>query len=293
MNDFKKRTTLPAPGFDLSKGAAVVKIPPPPKAVRLPLVHEEPMGTVTKETGMLKRKLTGRAPELNRTGIDYRDFVEGIKDARKLANAELKGCGETAFVLETKFGTYLLSSNALDRLKDNYSTFIDMNSDGNRKMVIPIGDKKKLHIEKIRMGKSGEKMDDLVLPIEMDYSKLPDYDLNRMLLKGVDENEVRIIINMVKVEQEKKGDPLKGHRMKQVESMSMEEDPIFDLVYISAITKKGEEYWVMIRHDEQTGRTFVIPEMAGTKEVSTGKRTYAVVTFFSEEPIDTSEITIN
>lgn len=290
MNDFKKRTTLPAPGFNLSKSKAV-EIPPPPKAIMLPLVHEEPMKSVSRETEMLKRKLTGRAPETNKTGIDYKDFVEGIKDARKIVNVELKNRGEAVFVLETKFGSYLLSSKSFDRLKDNYAAFINMTQDGNRRMIIPVGEQKKLYIEKIRKGEAEKKTgakEELKLPIEVDLSQLSDYDLGKILISEMTKDEVEIVIN--RMEQQK---ILDGYGLRYVESMEVTEDLVFDLVYLTVHTKEGGEYWIFIREDGETKRDFVVPEMSGTKEVNTGNRTYAVVTFFSEEPIDTSEIEIN
>ncbi len=295
MNDFKKknekpRTTLPAPGLRIP-GKAVTGVPLAPRMISVPPMVEELPAIVSKETEMLKRKLTGRAPETNKTGIDYRDFVEGIKDARKITNVELKNSGEAVFALETKFGRYLLSSKPFGRLKDNYAAFINMYSDGDRKMVIPVGDKKKLYIEKVGIRDSEKKIkakDDLVLPIEVDYSELSDHELGKILMREMTKDEVEIVIN--KMEQEK---ILKGFGLRYVESMEVTEDVIFNLIYLTVNTKEGGEYWIFIREDGATGRNFLVPEMSGIKEVNTGNRTYAVVTFFSEEPINTSEIEIN
>ncbi len=295
MNDSKKkedryRTTLPAPGLKMPVQKIIGKLPPPPISLGVPLV-EEPARVISKETETLKRKLTGRAPEINKTGIDYRDFVEGIKDARKIVNVELKTRGEAVFTLETKFGTYLLSSKPFGRLKDNYAAFINMTQDGDRMMVIPVGEQKKLYIEKIKKGEAEKKLaakDELKLPIEIDLSQLPDYDLGKLLISEMTKDEVEIVIN--RMEQQK---ILDGYGLRYVESMEVIEDFVFDLVYLTVHTKEGGEYWIFIREDGATKRNFVVPEMSGTKEVNTGNRTYAVVTFFSEEPIDTSEIKIN
>lgn len=289
MNDSRKkreRTTLPAPGFSLPKRISI-GVPPPPKMIDIPPLVEEPPRIVSRETEMMKRKLTGRAPESNSTGIDYKDFVEGIRNARKLSNVELKGHGEVVFVLETKYGTCLLSSKPFDTLKDNYALFINMYKDGDRKMTIPVGDKKKLYIERIRIGGTEEKtakMDDLRLPIEIDFSELSDSDLARILTSELTKGEAEIVIN--RMEQEK---ILSGYGLRQIESMEVTEDFVFDLVYLTVHTKEGGEYWIFIREDGPTKRTFVVPEMSGIKEVNTGNRTYAVVTFFSEEPIDTTD----
>ncbi len=285
------RNTIPAPGLKVQVKAAATGVPPPPRMIIVPPIVEEVPMTVSKETEMLKRKLGGRAPEKNKTGIDYRDFVEGIKDARKITNIEFKNSGEAVFALETKFGTYLLSSKPFSRLKDNYSAFINMHSDGDRKMIIPVGDKKKLYIEKIGIlgpGRKTERMDDLKLPIEIDFSELSDYELSKILLREMTKDEVEIVIN--RMEQEK---ILKGYGLRYAENMKVTEDVIFNLIYLTVNTKEGGEYWIFIREDGPTKRNFVVPEMSGMKEVNTGNRIYAVVTFFSEEPIDTSEIEIN
>ncbi|NYZ77158.1 hypothetical protein H0O02_02475 [Candidatus Micrarchaeota archaeon] len=287
--------------------AAIPKIPPAPAPVkRLPmveddiielkdlsgmLVDEEQESVLSKETQKLKAMLGGRAPQLNTTGIDYRDFVDGIdQDVKKIPGIKDSTTGNElkVLILKTKFGEFLFSNMPLPALRDHASELLNYENPRNRRMIIPLGEKKRLYIEEVvdrgNMGRNSGLIEvDAGYEISRtDISRLSDYELQMVLLSKIDKIEVERILN--KLEQEM---VLGGYGVIEVENMEVVDKELLD-PHVAVRTTTGSEYWIFIREEGSIGKIFPLPNMTGLVEVNTGtsgagnEKKYAVLRYGSE-----------
>ncbi len=280
QND-KKRITIPALGVKRHEPTKKTLLKALPIIMITPDVHDKLMKPVSKETEKLKKMIgDSRDPEYNNTGINLKAFVAGITDAKKISGIKnpKTGQGIPVFIFETEYGKYVLSRVELKELRDLHSAFLDLDCETNRKMVVPLHEGKgKLYIEKME-----EKLE---LEIDVDYSGI-ETELSKTILYHMNIPETEKII----YEMEKKRDTSVNAKIDNIQLM---EDALFDLVYLAVKTTSGDEYWIFVKEDRSTDIVFAVPEMPGMVEIDTGDRKYAVVTFFSNEPIDTSEFSIN
>lgn len=301
-----RRTTLPPGRMIGSKAPAppavavtMPIIPPPPKRVTASpltedkiavpgdlggIVNEETKPVLSKETQKIKMMLAGRAPEVNTTGIDYNKFIEGIIDVKKIPNLKETETEKaiTAMIIDTKYGSYILSNTFIDELRNRAQKLTNYESTGKR-MIIPLtASKKWIYIEEIvDKGNLERNSTSIHEEIDLDISTVPDQELQRLFLEVISREEATRIIN--KLEERK---ILSGYGITEAESTRVVGDELLD-VHLEVKTNRDAEYWIFIR--EHSGRKFALPDMTGLVEVIVGgkvggvdhRKVYAVLRYNS------------